>query len=142
MKFEVFTNLEEMATDYRTALLAFQVARADAGDISSAIETRIICEKARDADRAAELRAIVADSGRSETIRRMAQGELNELAARAYAPTAAERTTFDMAIAEGEQALKDADTLRSKMIDQLREAKAALDELSRETVHKPDGGVG
>ena len=42
MKFEVFTNLEEMATDYRTALLAFQVARADAGDISSSIETRII----------------------------------------------------------------------------------------------------
>lgn len=71
----------------------------------------------------------------------MAQGELNELAARAYAPTTAERTIFDMAIAEGEQALKDADTLRSKMIAQLREAKAALDELSRETVHKPDGGI-
>lgn len=141
MRFDTFKNLEEAGTDYKTAMLAFQTARADANDIAAAIETKILCERARDADRAAELAVITANPARSETVRRMAQAELDVLAAKAYAPTTAERAAFDAAIAEAEQALKDADALRCRMIDQLREARAALDELSRETVHKPDGGI-
>lgn len=141
MKYVIFRNLEETATDFRTALLAFQTARADAGDITTAIETKIICERARDTDRAAELTAIIKDPARSATIRRMAQGELDALAEKTYAPTPSETAAFDAAIAEGEQALKDADALRCKMIDQLREAKTMLEEPGKETVFRPDGGI-
>lgn len=141
MKFEIFSDLQESAVDYRTALLAFQTARADASDLTAAVEARISAERARDAGRAAELRGTIADTERSATVRRVAQAELDELAARSYAPTSAEREAFDAAIAEAEQALKDADALRDRMIDQLRKARAELDELSRETVHKPDGGL-
>lgn len=141
MKFEVFSDLQESAVDFKTALLAFQTARADASDLTAAVEARISAERARDAGRAAELRGIVADAERSATVKRVAQAELDELAARSYAPTNAEREAFDAAISEGEQALKDADALRHKMIDQLRKARAALDELDRETIHKPDGGL-
>ena len=141
MKFEVFTELQETAIDYRTALFAFQAARTDASDISTAIEARILCEQARNADRAAELRGIIVDAGRAATVKRVAQSELDELTAKTYAPTTEERAIFDAAIAEGEQALEDAGALRCKMIDQLHEARGELDELSRETVHKPDGGL-
>ena len=141
MKFEVFSRLQETAADYRTALLAFEVARGDAHDLTAAVEARISADRARDADRAAELRGIIADTERSATVKRVAQGELDELAAKSYATTNAEQTAFDAAISEGTQALKDAAVLRGRMIDELREAKTALEELGKETVYKPDGGL-
>lgn len=141
MKFEIFKKLEELATDYKMALLAFQVARADAGDISEAIELKALAERTRDTGRVAELTAIIKDPARSATIRRMAQGELDALTEKTYTPTSTEIATFDAAIAEGEQSLKDAAALRVRMIDQLREAKTTFEELGRETVFKPDGGL-
>ena len=135
MEFEVFKNLEETAIDYRAVVLAIRTADREGRDTICAIESRITAERKQAATRAAELTAITGDPGRSWTIRRMAQAELDELRQRNYGPSTAEQAAFDGAVAELQQATEDARALQKKLTDLLTEARDELEAIRKSTIH-------
>lgn len=135
MKFEVFKNLEETAIDYRAVLLAISTANKEAKDITRSTEDRLTSEKKQATTRAAELAAIIGDPARSETIRRMAQAELDDLKRRNYGPSTAEQAAFDAVCSELEQAIADARSLHTKLSGLLKEARDELEGIRKATIH-------
>ena len=135
MKFEVFKNLEETATDYRAVFLAIQTANREGNDITSSVAARITAERRQAETRATELGATIRDATRSETIRKMAALELERLNGQTYGPTDIEREAFDDAISELEQAAADAKTLQAKLTGLLKEARDELEEIRKTTIH-------
>lgn len=141
MKFEVFKNLQETATDYRAVLLAIRTADREARDITRSIESRLAAEKKQAETRAAELTAIIGDPARSETIRRMAQAELDGLKCQTYEPSTVEKEAFDDAVSELEQAAADAKALQTKLSGLLTEARDELEEIRKNTIHDPANNI-
>ena len=141
MKFEVFKNLEETAIDYGTLILAIRTADREAQDITRATESRLVAEKRQAEARAAELTAIIGDPGRSVTIRRMAQSELDELKRRHYGPSTSEQAAFNASVAALEQAAADARALQTKLSGLLKEARDELEEIRKGTIHDRENNL-
>jgi len=141
MKFEIFKNLEQTAIDYKTVSLAIRTADREAQDITRSIESRISAERKQAAIRAAELAAIIGDPARSETIRRMAQAELDNIKRQIYGPSTVEKEAFDDAVSELEQAAADAKTLQTKLSGLLKEARDELEEIRKSTIHDPTNNL-
>lgn len=120
----IFEKTARLCADYDTAKAALIAADQTTGEIVAAVRNRLQSERQQTAARIAELEGIQGDLSRSQTVRRMAAAELEQLKARAYEITAAEREAFETECAAAETALKDAREIR----EQLREAFAELSE--------------
>ena len=115
MKFDCFGRLETAAEDNRVCFLAIREAENEAHEILSAIENRLTSERRQDAARAAELEAQINDTARPQTIRRMAENELNRLRGRNYGPTEEERELFRQSVTEVQTAINDAQRVRGEL---------------------------
>lgn len=131
---DVFTKLETMALDDKTAFLAIRASQRAARDVLNAIAERFKTEHAQAEARASELRAKIDDPACSETIRRMSRAELEALELKTFEPTSAELKAFEDALKELDQAIADAGTLRKQIADQIKEAETAIKEIRNQTI--------
>ena len=103
----VFEQLMQSCEDVDTCGLSFRASRDAAKEICGAVRDRLESEREQAAARIAELETQQQDLGRSETVRRMAGMELEQLRGRTYAVTEEEQAAFDAEIGQAETALVD-----------------------------------
>ena len=132
-KFSAVLTLEG---DFVSTARAVQAAHREQQAIITAIRERISAERQRAESRVAELRATLADSSRSETVRGLAAGELREIEAAEYGPTQSEREAFGEVTERAEQALRDLNTTKNALHDALAAARAELEQIKAETTGK------
>lgn len=129
----IFDRVETLAGDFTATLAAVHATNKEQGEIITATRARMEADKLRVEARRAELQAAVKDNGRSETVRNLAQAELDGLDAEKYAPTAAECAAFDEATARGKQAVADLRHTRDELSAALAAARAALEDIKAKT---------
>lgn len=132
-KFAAVLTLEG---DFVSTARAIQAAHREQQAIIGAVKERLASEKQRAEDRAAELKATIADSNRSETVRQLAAGELRELESSTYGPTQAEKDAFAETTARAGRALRDLTTTQRALHDALAAARAELETIQSETTGK------
>lgn len=138
MRSEIIDRALNLVEDFKTETFAVKVENKEQKSITRAAQERIESERRRAADRAAELRAIIADQRRSETVRSLAQKELVELEAAAFVPTAAEREAFEATSAAAKQALADLRRTYATLREALTEARAELETIRKDTLGSTD----
>lgn len=102
-----FEKLIQLHEDFAIAWMAFKAARHDADDLVAAVGARLRQEREQSANRMAELERIMADSNRSESVRRMASVELAKIQERQFFATPEEVAAFSALVSEMEVALRD-----------------------------------
>lgn len=128
MNMDIFKKVEDAAKDYNACWNAAVSANNAAREIISAVKERIEAEKQQDHKRVEELKASCKDSSKSETVRKMARLELEQIQARNYKITEAESRALFMEIQNGKKAIADG----AKLIPFMRDALwNATDELNR-----------
>lgn len=138
MKNEIIGRALSLAADFKTEVFAVKVENKEQKNLLCAIQARIESERRRAADRAAELRAIIADQRRSETVRSLAQKELAELESAKYGPTEAEREAFAATTAAAKQALADLHRSYAALREALTAARAELETIRKDSLGSTD----
>lgn len=123
---DAFSRVKQLHNDSMTAWSAFEKSNQAAAEIRKAVSERMEAEEKQVTARIAVLKAEQADSGRSETLRRVGALELEELRKRKINATAAETEAFMQEVENAEQALKDLKEIRNNLRSALDEAAAAL----------------
>ncbi len=129
----IFDHVEQLAADFSAIVGAINSAHTEQRDIVETVRARMAADEQRVEARRAELQAAVKDNSRSETVRSLAQAELDGLDAEKYAPTAAECAAFDEATARGKQAVADLRHTRDELSAALAAARAALEDIKAKT---------
>lgn len=135
IKFEAVITL---ADDFAVTEQAVREGCKEQKDILSAICDRINRDQERVKSRMEELRAALADSGRSITIRGLAQKEMQELSAVVYSPTPDELEAFWTVTENAEQAIKDLRATGAALKEALGAATKELEKIRKETVGTAD----
>lgn len=115
-----FEKLTQLHEDFTATWAAFNAARHDAADMIDAVTTRLQMERTQTAARVAELQRTATNPNRSETVRRVAAGELSRIRDRRYSATPEEAAAFAELVKQQKCALRDL-----KQIQQ--DAKAAIE---------------
>lgn len=119
-----FEKLTQLHEDFTATWAAFDAARHDAADMIDAVTTRLQMERTQTAARVAELQRTAKDPNRSETVRRVAAGELSKIRDRKYSATPEEAAAFTELVKQQKCALRDL-----KQIQQ--DTKAAIEGSTR-----------
>lgn len=138
MRSEIIDRALNLAEDFKTETFAVKVENKEQKSIVCAAQERIESERRRAADRAEELRAIIVDQRRSETVRSLAQKELTALESAAFVPTAAEREAFEATSAAAKQALADLHKTYATLREALTEARAELETIRKNSIGTVD----
>lgn len=134
----IFSHVETLAADFSAIVGAINSAHTEQRDIVETARARMAADEQRVEARRAELQAAVKDNSRSETVRSLAQAELDGLNAEKYAPTAAEQAAFGDATARAEQAIADLRQTRDELRTALAAASAELGGIRADTIAKTD----
>lgn len=102
-----FSKLQQLASDFAISMAAFDTARHDAEDMLKATGERLKMEHELATSRAAELEKTANDPTRSETVRRVAAGELVKLKSQAITTTPEESAAFSELLEQQRAALRD-----------------------------------
>lgn len=129
--FEEFTSL---CADFTVCRTAFLDAHERAKDVMDAVKARLEAERAQAAERIAALEQQQGDPARSETVRRMAALELDQLQARTYAATGDEQAAFAEAVNDAETAVRDMRRLQREIRQAFDDLNAELKRLRAETL--------
>lgn len=92
-------------------------------DVFSAIKERVRADRERAEKRLAELRELIQDTSKAETLRRVYAAEIEKLEADPPAPTEAEKETLQAAFNEYETTVKEYATIHSSLKDALSETE-------------------
>ena len=102
-----FEKLTQLYEDFTATWAAFNAARHDAADMIDATSRRLQMERTQNAARVAELQRTATDPNRSETVRRVAAGELSRIRDRKYSATPEEAAAFAELVKQQKCALRD-----------------------------------
>ena len=117
-----FEKLIQLHEDFACTWLAFNASRHDADDLIVSVEARLRLEREQNAARVAELERTAADSGRSETVRRVATGELAKFQKCKFAATPEEIAAFAELVREQERALLDLQKIQTEFLEAFNKA--------------------
>jgi len=96
-------------------------------EVFSAIRERVSTDRERAEKRLAELRELIQDTSKAETLRRVYAAEIEKLEADPPAPTEAEKETLEAAFAEYKKAVNDFSVIYDSLRDALNEARNEID---------------
>lgn len=102
-----FERLTQLHEDFTATWAAFAAARHDAADMLDAVTKRLQMERTQNAARVAELQRTATDPKRSETVRRVAAGELSRIRDLRYSATPEEEAAFEELVKQQKCALRD-----------------------------------
>lgn len=135
---EAIIIVAQLHDDYLCCKTAFQNARVEAATIAEAVQSRLQSARERDAARRSDLEAIATDPERSPTIRRLAERELEHLAATVYAPSEVEQAAFEAATQTARQAISDARQIQTSLRAALADLDKAVKQIRAATLGDPD----
>lgn len=96
-------------------------------EVFSAIKERVRADRERTEKRLAELRELIQDTSKAETLRRVYAAEIEKLEADPPAPTEAEKETLKAAFAEYKKAVNDYSVIHDSLRGALSEARNEID---------------
>jgi len=126
--FGVFEMLRKSCEDYDIIWAECGAKAKSVIELAAAIRGRVAHDRKANASRIAELEAQMSDTSRPDTVRRVAEVELNKLKALTFSPTDEEIAMLKEELELHEQAYADSLCVRKKM-DTL--SGAAKDELAK-----------
>jgi hypothetical protein len=132
MNIAKFENLDALTEEYNMCWNEAKKADQEAKEILAAVKARIENEKKTASDRITSLKNQITDSGKSETVRRVAALELSGLEGKKYTITEEERAEVRQAIDRGRAALSDA--RKVSITEALKEAEAEIKAARAETI--------
>lgn len=127
MNKSIFQQVQQLAEDYDLTKQGFKESQKSVEDVIGAVKARLQEERQARAQRIAQLEKRANDPGAGETVRKVAQLELNRL--RETPPVGvldSERELFNGCLHDAEQAEKELGKIRAKMRDTLSQANAEL----------------
>lgn len=132
---DTFDKIRVLNEDHSAIWAQFEKCNQILKEIVKAVSERLESEKEQVAASICSATQRATDMSRSETIRRIAAAELENLEVRTFSPTAEEVAAFDEVMKEARTALSDARKTRGELIDAIRDAKSEL-----ENIWKKSGG--
>ena len=129
-----FEHLLQLYQDYSLTWAAFKNSRSVAEEVISCVSDRLDREREDISIKAGNMSDIISDKERSETVRRMAQSELNRLEQHSFSVTLEEAEAFDEAVANAETALSDLRNLRDSIKKAIDDVKNCIEQIRADTV--------
>ena len=132
MNLHIFELLNEDCAEFDACLVVFRESQRRMEEIKQAYEARIASQRRYSEDRSKTLEAILRDASRTETARKMARKELDNLESCAYSPTddeiaeyAEAKETAHAAIADLKKASDDVRVSLAGAESEIAKAKSA-----------------
>lgn len=132
MNLHIFELLNEDCAEFEACLVVYRESQRRMQEIKQAFAARVAAQRRYAEDRTKTLEAILRDSSRTETARKMAKKELDSLEDCTYSPTAAEideyaeaKETAHAAIADLKKASDDVRVSLAGAESEIAKAKSA-----------------
>ncbi len=127
-------RVESLVEKYNIALLRYHTALRELKKITAATGEIVKSANARNAERAEELRSVIADTSRMMTVRKLAVVELEQLEATVPAMLQEERKAAAKAQKDGEQAIQELRIIIRDLREAFADARKALREANDGTL--------
>ncbi len=127
-------RIEELHGEFLEVLQVLKIAEKSAKEIITTVEERIETDRRQNESRIAELEAKSKDFSKSETVRHLAEIELNKYKAYTFGVTSEERTEFETQIATGKTAVHDLLKLKEEMRTAIDEANEHIQKMRADTL--------
>lgn len=128
-----FKQVATLADEYNSCWSAINEANYAADQMIDAVKERITDEKKRDAERLAELQKRCADTETSETVKKMAMIEMNQIKERLYTTTDFELDTINYELDTMAQAIEDGRQIAKKLRESVWNATEEINKVKAET---------
>ena len=127
-----FEKLTQLYKDFTAVWSAFNTIRHDTADMIDATTKRVQMETAQNEARVEELQRTANDPVRSETVRRVAAGELSKIRDRRYSATPEEAATFAELVNQQKCALRDIKQIQMDVKTAIERATKNIQEIRKE----------
>lgn len=133
-----FDRLLQLKRDFDITMLAYHSAWREGKDLIDGVKERLEMDRRQNEARAAELRQTVANTNRSETVRRVAAAELAKMDGLEYFATPEEVAAFTELAAEQDQAVADIKKINADILEAINGAEQTIKEIREKTRGRND----